>query len=65
VGAVRTLNANTRLVRSTTAVWQYAPQRQQLYNATAASQVTTLDNIVVGDVIIAKLRGRSVPLWYR
>ncbi|OGX85750.1 hypothetical protein BEN48_14205 [Hymenobacter glacialis] len=56
----RTLSTNTRLVRSTTAVYNAATLTsiRQLYNATAAaSQVTTLDNIVVGDVIITKLRG--------
>jgi hypothetical protein len=56
----RTLSTNTRLVRSTTAAYAAATLTniRQLYNATAAaSQVTTLDNIVVGDVIILKLRG--------
>lgn len=56
----RTLSTNTRLVRSTTAVYTAATVTniRQIYNATAAaSQVTTLDNIVVGDVIIVKLRG--------
>ncbi|WP_125921542.1 hypothetical protein [Hymenobacter lapidarius] len=56
----RTLSTNTRLVRSTAAVYNAATLTsiRQIYNATAAtSQVTTLDNIVVGDVIITKLRG--------
>ncbi|MCI1189264.1 hypothetical protein MON38_17705 [Hymenobacter sp. DH14] len=56
----RTLSTGTRLVRSTTAVYTAATLTniRQTYNATAAaSQVTTLDNIVVGDVIILKLRG--------
>ena len=56
----RTLSTNTKLVRSTTAVYSAATLSsiRQAYNATvAASQVTTLDNIVVGDVIILKLRG--------
>lgn len=56
----RTLSTNTRLVRATTAAYTAATLTniRQAYNATApAAQVTTLDNIVVGDVIIAKLRG--------
>ena len=56
----RTLSTGTRLVRSTTAVYTAATLSsiRQTYNATAAaSQVTILDNIVVGDVIILKLRG--------
>jgi hypothetical protein len=57
---LRTLSTNTRLVRSTTAIYNAATLTsiRQTYNATAAaSQVTTLDNVVVGDVIITKLRG--------
>ncbi|MFC7668148.1 hypothetical protein ACFQT0_12700 [Hymenobacter humi] len=56
----KALSTNTKLVRSTAAVYNAATLTsiRQTYNATAAaSQVTTLDNIVVGDVIIAKLRG--------
>jgi hypothetical protein len=56
----RTLSTNTRLVRSTTAVYTAATftSARQAYNAAATTaQVTTLDNIVVGDVIILKLRG--------
>jgi hypothetical protein len=56
----RTLSTDTRLVRSTAAVYTSASLTsvRQAYNAAAATaQVTTLDNIVVGDVIIAKLRG--------
>lgn len=56
----RTLSTGTRLVRSTTAAYSAATLSsiRQAYNATAAaSQVTTLDNVVVGDVIILKLRG--------
>ncbi len=56
----KTLSTGTRLVRSTTAVYTAATlsSARQAYNAAAATaQVTTLDNIVVGDVIIAKLRG--------
>ena len=56
----RTLSTGTRLVRSTTAVYSAATLSsiRQTYNATAAAaQVTTLDNIVVGDVVILKLRG--------
>lgn len=57
---LKTLSTGTRLARSTTAVYTAATLSsiRQVYNATAAAaQVTTLDNIVVGDVIIAKLRG--------
>ena len=56
----RTLSTGTRLVRSTTAAYTAATLTniRQAYNATAAaSQLTTLDNIAVGDVIILKLRG--------
>ena len=56
----RTLSTGTRLVRSTSAVYSAATLSsiRQTYNATAAAaQVTTLDNVVVGDVIILKLRG--------
>ena len=56
----RTLSTGTRLVRSTTAAYAAATLSsiRQAYNATAAaSQVTTLDNVVVGDVIILRLRG--------
>lgn len=56
----KALSTGTRLVRSTTAVYTAATLSsiRQTYNATvAASQVTTLDTIVVGDVIILKLRG--------
>ena len=56
----KALSTNTKLVRSTTAVYNAATLTsiRQTYNATAAAaQVTTLDNIVVGDVIILKLRG--------
>lgn len=56
----RTLSTNTRLVRSTAAIYNAATLnsiRQAYGTAAAAAQVTTLDNIVVGDVIILKLRG--------
>jgi hypothetical protein len=56
----RTLSTNTRLVRSTAAAYTNANLNniRQLYNTAASTaQVTTLDNIVVGDVIILKLRG--------
>ncbi len=50
----------TRFVRSTTAVYTAATLSsvRQAYNGAAATaQVTSLDNVVPGDVIIAKLRG--------
>ena len=56
----KTLSTSTRLVRSTAAVYTAATLSsiRQAYNAAAAiAQVTTLDNITVGDIIIAKLRG--------
>ena len=56
----RALSPNTRLVRSTTAAYTTATLNsiRQLYGiAAAAAQVTTLDNIVVGDVVILRLRG--------
>lgn len=58
----KTLSTDTRLVRSTAAVYTSASLTgvRQAYNAAAAAaQVTTLDNVVVGDVIIAKLRGAN------
>ncbi|WP_046245603.1 hypothetical protein [Hymenobacter terrenus] len=56
----RTLSTDTRLVRSTAAIYAGTTLNniRQAYNTAAATaQVTTLDNIVVGDVIILKLRG--------
>ncbi|MBO2010773.1 hypothetical protein [Hymenobacter negativus] len=56
----RSLSTGTRLVRSTAAAYTNANLNnlRQLYNTAAATaQVTTLDNIVVGDVILLKLRG--------
>ena len=59
---VRALNT-TRLVRLTTggaAAYTNATLNsiRQLYQTTAAaSQVATLDNVVVGDVVVARLRG--------
>jgi hypothetical protein len=56
----RALSTGTRLVRSTTAVYNAATLNsiRQTYNTAAATaQVTTLDNIVVGDAIVLKLRG--------
>lgn len=56
----RSLSTGTRLVRSTAAAYTNANLNniRQLYNTAASTaQVTTLDNIVVGDVIILKLRG--------
>ena len=56
----RALSTGTRLVRSTAAIYTAATFNsiRVAYNtAAAAAQVTTLDNIVVGDVIILKLRG--------
>ncbi len=50
----------TRFVRSTTAVYTAATLSsvRQTYNGAAATaQVASLDNVVPGDVIIAKLRG--------
>lgn len=58
----RTLSTDTRLVRSTAAVYTAATSnsiRQQYNIAAATAQVTTLDNIVVGDVVILKLRGQD------
>jgi hypothetical protein len=49
----------TRFVRSTSAVYGSATLnsiRQAYLTAPAANQLTTLDNVVVGDVIIARLR---------
>jgi hypothetical protein len=56
----RSLSTGTRLVRSTAAAYTNANLNniRQLYNTAATTaQVTTLDNIVVGDIIILKLRG--------
>ena len=56
----RTLSTGTRLVRSTAAAYTNATLNniRQLYSTAAATaQVTTLDNIVVGDVVILRLRG--------
>ncbi|TPG67599.1 hypothetical protein [Hymenobacter nivis] len=56
---LRALNT-TRFVRSTTAVYTAATLTsvRQAYTAAATTaQVATLDNIVVGDVILVKLRG--------
>ena len=56
----RALSTNTRLVRSTAAVYSTATVnnvRQAYLGAAATAQVTTLDNIVVGDVIIVRVRG--------
>jgi hypothetical protein len=56
----RSLSTGTRLVRSTAAAYTNANLNniRQLYSTAASTaQVTTLDNIVVGDVIILRLRG--------
>jgi hypothetical protein len=56
----RTLSTDSRLVRATAAAYPTATlsSARQVYNAAAATaQVTTLDNVVVGDVIVIKLRG--------
>jgi len=51
----------TRLVRVTTAATfstaTVSSARQAFVNAGVAARVATLDNVVVGDVIVAKLRG--------
>ncbi|MFC6224391.1 hypothetical protein ACFP2F_14165 [Hymenobacter artigasi] len=56
----RTLSTGTRLVRATAAAYTSATltSARQAYTAAASTaQVTTLDNIVPGDIIILKLRG--------
>ncbi|MFD2721822.1 hypothetical protein ACFST9_24105 [Hymenobacter monticola] len=56
----RTLSPGTGMVRSTAAIYTAATFNSLRYtynNAASTAQVTTLDNIVVGDVIILKLRG--------
>ncbi|GAC1381195.1 MAG: hypothetical protein NVSMB30_28950 [Hymenobacter sp.] len=56
----QSLSTGTRLVRATPADYPAATltsARQAYAAAGAAAQVTTLDNIVVGDVLIVKLRG--------
>lgn len=58
---LKALSANTRLVRVTTAATYTSAtltSARQAYNAAATTaQVTTLDNVAVGDIIITKLRG--------
>jgi hypothetical protein len=56
----RSLSPGTVMVRSTAAIYTAATFNNLRYtynNAASTAQVTTLDNIVVGDVIILKLRG--------
>ncbi|MBD2770298.1 hypothetical protein IC235_20620 [Hymenobacter sp. BT664] len=56
------LSTGTRLVRATAAAYPSATLNsiRQAYTAAAATaQVSTLDNIVVGDVLILKLRGQD------